>query len=170
MGLSNRFSCEAGSSSLHLNPHRFLHSEVLRLYFPVLESWVAWPISLPTCSSQFICTQMWDCPVSQLLPCLPWSPSCCLAASPLPSSCPSLPLLQVWMNVSSLTPWLSDFHTVRFSGSSGYFLFLNLLCFFWLCEEAKCIYLYLHLGQKSLTFNFQVHVFLVSCVIHRKDT
>ena len=27
-------------------------------------------------------------------------------------SCPSLPLLLVWMNFSSLTPWLSDFHTV----------------------------------------------------------
>ena len=26
--------------------------------------------------------------------------------------CPSLPLLQVWANVSSLSPWLSDFHTV----------------------------------------------------------
>ena len=25
------------------------------------------------------------------------------------------------MNVSSLTPWLSDFHLVRFSGSSGWF-------------------------------------------------
>ena len=54
------------------------------------------------------------------------------------------------MNVSPLPPWLSDSHTVRFSGSSGYFLFLNLLLsFFWLCEEAKCIYLHLHLGQKS---------------------
>ena len=41
----------------------------------------------------------------------------------------------VWMNVSSLTPWLLDFYTVQFSGSSGYFLFLNLLSFFWLCEE-----------------------------------
>ena len=30
------------------------------------------------------------------------------------------------------------------------FLFLNLLLsFFWLCEEAQCIYLYLHLGWKS---------------------
>ena len=29
------------------------------------------------------------------------------------------------MNVSSLTPWLSDFHTVQFSVSSGCFLFLN---------------------------------------------
>ena len=33
--------------------------------------------------------------------------------SSLPS-CPSPPLLLVWMNVSSLSPWLSDFHTVRF--------------------------------------------------------
>ena len=69
------------------------------------------------------------CPVT-------WSTSCCLASQlqlyppPLhsppprwvcqlppcrdssPSSCPSLPLLPVWMNVSSLSPWLLDFHTV----------------------------------------------------------
>ena len=31
-------------------------------------------------------------------------------------------------------------HTVQFSGSSGCFLFLKLLLFFfWLCEEAQCI-------------------------------
>ena len=29
-----------------------------------------------------------------------------------PPGCPSAPLLPVWMNVSSLAPWLSDFHTV----------------------------------------------------------
>ena len=29
-----------------------------------------------------------------------------------PPSCLSPPLLLVWMNVSSLSPWLSDFHTV----------------------------------------------------------
>ena len=28
------------------------------------------------------------------------------------------------MNVSSLTPWLLDFHTVQFSGSSGYLFFV----------------------------------------------
>ena len=39
--------------------------------------------------------------------------------------CSSLPLQPVWMNVSSLSPWLLDFHTVRFSVSSGCFLFLN---------------------------------------------
>ena len=30
------------------------------------------------------------------------------------TGCPSPPLLLVWMNVSSLSPWLSDFHTVQF--------------------------------------------------------
>ena len=65
-------------------------------------------------------------------------PSHHLAASPLCPGRPSLPLLPVWMNISSLTLWLSDSHIVCFSGSSGYFLFLNLsLSFFWLCEEAQ---------------------------------
>ena len=77
------------------------------------------------------------------------------AASPLCPSCLSPPLLPVWVNVSSLTPRLLDFHTVRFSGSSGCFLFLNvLLSFFWLYEEAKYIYLCLQLGQKSILRNF----------------
>ena len=67
--------------------------------------------------------------------------------------CLSPPLLQVWMNISSLTPWLSDLHIVQFSGSSGCFLCLNLLfSFFWLCEEAQCIYLCLLLGQKLEQF------------------
>ena len=62
------------------------------------------------------------------------STSCCLASQLLPyqesspPSCPSPPLLQVWMNVSSLSPWLSDFHTVQFSVSSGCFFFLNCCC------------------------------------------
>ena len=80
--------------------------------------------------------------ICQLLPCLPHSTTHCLLGSvshclacpgfqPLPccesspSGCLSPPLLLVWMNVSSLTPWLLDFHTVRFSVSSGCFLFLN---------------------------------------------
>ena len=106
-------SCQAGSFSRCLNPHRFFQSEVLRLYFPELEPWVAQSVSLPSCSSWFICTRMWDCPVHQLLP---------RHESSLPG-CPSAPLLQVWMNVSSLTAWLSDFHTVRFSVSSDFFVY-----------------------------------------------
>ena len=62
----------------------------------------------------------------------------------------SPPLLLVWTSVSSLTPWLLDFHAVRFSVSSGCFLFLNLLLsLFWLYEEAQCVYLCLHLGRKE---------------------
>ena len=63
---------------------------------------------------------------------------------------PGLPLLPVWMNVSSLTPWLSDFHTVRFSVNSGcFFVFKVFVSFFWLYKKAQCVYLRLHLGQKS---------------------
>ena len=84
-----------------------------------------------------------------------WSSSCHLAACLLHPNCQSPPLLPVWMNVSSSIPWFLDFHIVWFSGSYGYFLFLPLLLSsFWLCEEAKCIYLYLHIVQKSLDLNF----------------
>ena len=107
---------------------------------------------------------MWDQLIHQLLPHCQLQPglSCStahhlsgsanhyLAASPLRPSYPSPPLLPIWVNVSSLTPWLSDFYTVRFSVSSGCFLFFNLLSFFRLCEEAQCVYLCLHLGRKSL--------------------
>ena len=89
-----------------------------------------------------------DLPAAATLPA--WSSSCHLSEHPVCPSCPSLPLLPVWMKVSSLTPWLLDFHTVQFSGSSGCIFSLNwLLSFFWLCKETKCIYLCLHLGWKS---------------------
>ena len=56
--------------------------------------------------------------------CPPQSSSHCLTASPLHPSCSSPPLLLVLRNVSSFSPWLLDFHTVQFSGSSGYFFYL----------------------------------------------
>ena len=160
MSLSNELSCEAGSfSHCCLSPHRYFQSEALRLYFPILEPLVAWSISLPSCSSQFICIQMWDLPVHKPLP--GW-----VLQFFLPS-CLSLPLLLVWMNVSSLTPWLLDFHTVLFSVSSGCFLFLNLLLsFFWLCEEEQCIYLCLHLDQKTYVFYF-MHLSKLYERVHR---
>ena len=67
MGLSNKVSCEAGSFSCHLNPHKFFQSEVLRLYFLALEPWVVWSVWLPSCSSWFIHMQMWDHPLHQPL-------------------------------------------------------------------------------------------------------
>ena len=159
--VSHELSCEAGSFCCCLNRHRFFQSEALRLYFPALEPWVDWSVSLLSCSSWFICIQMWICLLHQLPPCPPRSFWHCLVESPLYPGCLSLPLLPVWVSVSSLTPWLSDFHTVRLSGSCGYFLFLNLLSFFWLCKEVKCIYLGLHLGWNTVCqflINLNLHL------------
>ena len=90
----------------------------------------AWPALLHNLPPHLVC---------QLSPCHESSPP----------RCPSLPLLPLWMNVSSLSPWLLDFYTVRFSVGSGcFFVFKLLLSFFWLCEEAQCVYLRLHLGRK----------------------
>ena len=94
-------------------PPQFFSIRGLRLYFPALEPWVALSVLLPSCSSRFICTQMWDRLVYQL-------PSCHESSLP---GCLSPALLLAWMNVSSSTPWLSDFHTVRFSVSSVFFFF-----------------------------------------------
>ena len=59
---------------------------------------------------------MWDHPFHRLLP-LPHL--CCFTTTatlcPLQPCSPSPPLQHVWMNVSSLNPWLLDFHTIRFS-------------------------------------------------------
>ena len=62
-------------------------------------------------------TTLWDLlaaawPARSTIRHLPGSASCHFAGSPLRPGCPSPPLLPVWMNVSSLSPWLSDFHTV----------------------------------------------------------
>ena len=68
------------------------------------------------------------CPIHSTIRHLAGSASLHLAGSPLHPGCASLPLLPVWINVSSLSPWLSDFHVVRFSVSSGCFFFLNCCC------------------------------------------
>ena len=100
-------------SCLH-NPHRFLQPEVLRLYFLALETLLARSISLPSCSSWFILTGIWDRLVHQ----------------PPPCHASSLTLLPIFTpptgldKCSFLNPWLSDFHKVRFSGSSMF------VCFF----------------------------------------
>ena len=90
------------------------------LYFPVLECWIVWSVWLPSCSSWVIPMQMWDHLVHQPPPCRESSPP----------SCPSLPLLPVWMYISSLTPWLSEFHAVQFSGRSGLGFFCLFLRFY----------------------------------------
>ena len=144
-----KLSCEAKIFSCCHNLHRFFQSEVLRLYFPALEPWGAQSLSLPSGSSQFIHRQMWDHLLRQPPPPAPVLklPPCHVSTPP---QLPSPPILVVWVNVPSLTPWLSDFYTVLFSGSSDCFLFSNLLLsFFWLCKEVQCIYLHFHFGQES---------------------
>ena len=145
MGPSSRLSCETGHFSCCHNPHRILQVEVLRHYFPMLESWVAWSVSLPSCSPQFICTRMSDHLVHQLMLCHMSS------LLRLPVSTPSTSLDECFL----FSPWLLDFHMVWFSDSSGCFLFSNLLLsFFWLCEEVKYICLCLQFGWKSSKVSF----------------
>ena len=165
MGLSSKLSCEARCFSSHHNPHKVLQPEILRLYLPLLEPWVVWSILLPSCSSHFIRKQMWDHWVYQPPPCQPRSSSHNLATSPLCPSYLSLPLLPVWMNVSSLTPCLLNFHTIWFSGSSGYFLFLNLLFSFLCCARRQSVSTYAStLAGKWNQINLDVIT-----IIHVKD-
>ena len=150
MAVSKELSCETESfSPCHLNPHRCFQSEVLKFCFPALEPWVARSILLQLFLPVYHKCRTAECTSHRFtrsaihhLAC----PSPLAAALPLVlSSFLSPPLLLVWMNISCLTFWLSDFHTIQFYVSSGCFLLLNLMLpFFWLCEEAQFVYLCLH--------------------------
>ena len=73
-----------------------------------------------------------------------------LAMSPLCLGCPSPPLLLVWMNVSSLSPWLLDFLAVQFSVSSGCFLFLNCCCPSFGCARRHSVSTYISILPRSI--------------------
>ena len=138
----------------------------LRLYFPALEPWVERSASLPR---RYISLSMCECgaagsvccciacPVHSTIRHLTGSASCSLATSTLCLGCPSPPLLLVWMNVSSLSPWLSDFHRVQFSVSSGCFLFLNFCCPSFGCARRHSVStLRLPLGWKFQFISFKL--------------
>ena len=128
MGLSNEPSCEAGSFSGHLNPHRFLQSEVLRLPFPTLEPWVLWSVSLPSCSPGLSACKCGTanchlaCPILQLPPCHGSSPPQ-LPYSPPPTS------LEECFFFNSLV--------VGLPYNSIFWQFSLLLSSFWLCKESS---------------------------------
>ena len=133
MGLSSEVFPEAGSFSRCLNPHRFFSARGFEALFPLLETWVVWSISLSSCFSRFIhpnvglpTTPAAASPGPPAAIFLAPSSSHNLAVSPLCLAARLHP--SYWLDVSSLTPWLSDLHTVRFSVSSGCFLFLNCHC------------------------------------------
>ena len=76
-------------------------------------------------------------------------PAATLLVCPLHPGCPSLPILPVWMNVSSLSAWLLDFHTVRFSASSGSFLLLNCCCPSFGCARRHSVSTYASILARS---------------------
>ena len=166
MDLSNKLSCEAGSfSCCRLKPHGCFHSEVSGFISPCWSPGLQGLLRSPTFPPGL---SMCECGAAGSASCSLARPvpqsivSLGLPAATLPRvlstlaaclrpGCPSPTPRLAWMNVSSLSPWLSDFHTVRFSVSSGCFLFLN--CPFWLCKEVQCVYLCLHLGWKPTKLN-----------------
>ena len=125
MGLSNKFSCEAGSfSCCCLNPTGVFNQwfEALFPHLGTVGCMVCHPVH------QLLSGRLaaaFPTPLHNPPPHWVCQPPPCLKSS-VPG-CPSPPLLPVWMVVSSLSLWLSDFHTVRFSVSSGC-LFLNCCC------------------------------------------
>ena len=129
----------------------------LRLYFPTLELWVVCSVARST--SCCLARQLQLCPPCSTIRHLVGSASRHLASSPLCPGCPSPHLLPVWMNVSSLSPWLSDFHTVQFSVSSGCFLFLN-SCPFFGCARRRSVSTYASLlaGTQDGFFGAQIIV------------
>ena len=73
----------------------------------------------------------------------------------------SPPLLLVWINVSPLPPWLSDFHTVQFSLSSGCFLCLNCCCPSFGCSRRHSVSTYTSTLAGSLkTFTSFADIFV----------
>ena len=103
MALSKELSHEAGSFSRCQNIHRFFSARGLEVYFPCLYPGLLYP-SRSTSSSQVkhvLCRTLFSC-------------SRCIATSPLHPCCLSPFLLLFWVNVSSVTTWLSDSHTVVF--------------------------------------------------------
>ena len=121
MGLSNELSCEAGGfSCCRFNPHRCFQSVVCDFIYP-----------------------HWN----PRLHALPSGPPAAAHSTPQSATSlglpgPALPgVLPTWLPVPALpagldecfflSPWLLDFHTVRFSVSSGCFLFLNCVVLLW---------------------------------------
>ena len=118
---------ETGSFNHHHNPSRLLQPEVLRFCFPSAGTLGCTVYLVPQLLLPFHLHMNVGLPDLPAVISPAWSTSHHLAVCPLHPGCPSLPLLPVWMNVSSVTPWLSNFLTVLFSGSSGCFLFVNWL-------------------------------------------
>ena len=148
-------NCEAGSFFHHHNPHKFLQLKVLRLYFPMLDAWVVWSVSLHSCSlalSACQCGTAWS--TSHSLACT----YCCLAPLPqLPFCAPPTSLGECFFfnTLGIRLPYSLIFW--QFCVFWFVCLFLNLLLsFFLLYKVAKHIYLHCHLDQKFFHFSLKL--------------
>ena len=151
MGLSNKLSCEVGSfSCCHLNPHWCFQSEVCGFISPrrsprlhgLLHSPNVPPgLSVRECGAAGSASCSLTCPVPQSATLL--GPPA--ATLPQVLSTPPTGLDECFFFFSSVVglPHSSIFCQFRL-----FFVFKLLLSFFWLCEEAQCVYLCLHLGRK----------------------
>ena len=145
MGLSNKLCCEAGSFSRH-DLYRILQPEVFEAFF--------------SCTGTLGCmvclTPQLFLPVSlhaTVVPPVAALPSSSLSRMPVSAPHTSLDGYFLFNSLFVGLPYSSVVVQWQFW---IFFLFLNLLSSFWLCEEAKCIFLHLHLGLKSNTVLFQV--------------
>ena len=121
-----------GVSSTTTTPTGFFQSEVLRLHFPSLEPWVAQSALLPSCSPQFMRTQMWDCLLLLLLPHL---------VCQLPPFCKSSPL---WLLVS--TPPTSMDECFIFNSLAVEFPYSSIFWQLWLIFVFKFVVVLLVVG------------------------
>ena len=139
----------------------------LRLYFPAMEPWVAQSVSLPSCSSGLSAHECGTAHSTNC--CLAGSTSCSLAC-PAPQCAISLAppviaspgVISAQLPVSSPPTSLDECvffnslvvglpYSLMFCQFWLCCVFTLLLSFFWWCEEAQCVYLRLHLGQKPKT-------------------
>ena len=148
MGLSSELSCEAGSLSR-------CHSTLTGVFSQWFGALFPWAGALGC----MVCGQ-----VHQLLPCWPAAALPTPLHNPLPRwvlqlppceesslpDCPSPPLLPVWMNMSFFISMVVGLPYNSIFCQFWLVFVFELLLSFWLCEEAQCVYLHLHLDRKCI--------------------
>ena len=148
VGLSSELSRETGSFCHCCNSHRFLHSEVLRPQFSVLKPCVV--CHAPQVLLLAYPHRSVGNPVHQAPPHPPGPPPCHTSSLPQFTVSTPPPSLDEYFFFNSLAVRLPcSLIFWHFWLFLIYYLFNCLLSFFWLCEQAQCVYLCLHLGWKS---------------------
>ena len=166
VGLSNDLSCEAGSLSCCRPNHLGAFNQRLEALFPHAGA-LGYAVCLaPSHSSRSICARVWGHGVLPAALPAPFSATLSPALSVyLCANVRLQGLLVVGLpapfvpHSASLGPWVCSALAARVhpsyrSGRMSLFYLLgvglpccSIFCQFWLCEEAQCVYLCLHLGS-----------------------